>query len=567
MTANKQPKEDIGAALRNLVTQLDNLLIRPQEGPADKVSLSEILGFSERWGEGYTQMSTQMLSLLPNDQAFQSIISSKRSALILKKLIWLTALSQINLYNKSCNQQLLAAVISTTIGAKNPAFSQSLPPLLAKNQQTLWLITHQQLQQSITYQIKVLQNNAMAHYKYIVAIAMVLSELMQQYNYMAALQKLTTVICSSAQSVLYPWIERFGCLLPGMLLDPGLFVLDIHPPKVWLCDHSTQPLKPPYQVNGNTLRIAKVLPGLSTNMLGEYWQQQQTVRAKNAPEFRIDKPPASLLAIQDLMQRELVDMDEVAVAIQAEPLFAAHIQHTASDANRLNLPVTDIKHALMVQGLEKSRFILLRQALMLRLNQRYFPLQNSFVQFTQLRCQLAAQLCELSLGNSAVEEIRTLALFACGGLFTLAPLKSLVQWQASNGAAHIPASLFQHPHAYKLQDHSIKLAKAWQQPKSSLLALQQQHLYPDALGGGYQAKLTACILGLSLQLARKAYFMQKIDSDSDHYQSMALAMLKVRMQDINGICDQAMVFSHSYCPWHLEHKFGINRPPTHSTFC
>ncbi|MFT5675092.1 MAG: hypothetical protein ACI808_001021 [Paraglaciecola sp.] len=262
--------------------------------------------------------------------------------------------------------------------------------------------------------------------------------------------------------------------------------------------------------------------------------------------FRLDNPPATLLEIQKQLNQDEPNISKVTIAVEKEPLFARHLRKAATQSARQKLPVQDIQHSLMMHGFARSGSILMQQSLLSRLNQHYFPLQLQFVNFTQLRGQIASTLAKES-GLNTPEQACSLAYFANTGLFTLPSLKVLKQWQPK------PNRLFDINHLVAirggelLHKHAVTLANAWQQSSNDVLALRDHSNMPEKKVRGRPGEKLAALLGLSLLSARQLYFSENVLCDeSQSYVENALILLNVSVETLANIQQQSATFCHTY---------------------
>ena len=290
---------------------------------------------------------------------------------------------------------------------------------------------------------------------------------------------------------------------------------------------------------------------------GERWQSQNNERADrtinpllNAFEhsYKLDNPPAALLAIQAQLKLPEPDVQKLSEAISKEPTYAIHLQKTASLSTRLKLPVQDIQHGLMMHGFERSGSILMQQSLLSRLNQHYFPLQSQFIQFIQLRGHIAGCIAkEVSL--STQEQVCALTYFATAGLFTHPALKIQRHWITSPKRLFDVNQLVDMKANEQLQKHAVILAEAWQQSSEYVMALRNQHLTPEQMTKHKISASLAMILGLSLVLARQLYFGERSTcNETEQYTNSAAKRLNLPRKVLDNIQQQTFHFCHSYRP-------------------
>jgi HD-like signal output (HDOD) protein len=215
--------------------------------------------------------------------------------------------------------------------------------------------------------------------------------------------------------------------------------------------------------------------------------------------------PASLLVIQDQLSHINVDIAVIVKAIEKEPSHAQQLQVSASMSNRQKQPVQSIQHSLAMLGFERTKSILLQHSLLSRLNQQYFPLQQSLLTFSQFFVFIVGELATRTKLVSP-ELARTTAYFVVSRLFTLPSIRTLNHWQKSTGPTYKLASLIKIKETENLKNDGFLLAKTWQQNKQMLEVL----LHYDVVMLKQQNKRSTSqycyLIGLSLTLAQEHYF-------------------------------------------------------------
>ena len=364
---------------------------------------------------------------------------------------------------------------------------------------------------------------------------------------------------------------RFHYLLESVLSYPGLIppgsLIQTHAGElgIVLSKSNTGLLMAKVKPADNTVfsldssKIRKVLPSPALKRVShcdlwwsEAWEQftseVEDLCTDNPQSYRIDKPPPSLMSIQKLLQGNNVDIDKLASLIESEPVFSEHVKETATKSSRQGLSMKDARHGLMMHGYARTGSLLMQQALIHRLNQRYFPLQQMFLQFTQLRTFIAAKLAEQ--GSSMLpEQMAELSAFASAGLFTLAHLKTRTRWQRLPERWYDIQSLANVPNQSHLQTHATKLAGAWQLPSQYQQAIQRHAVMPDDISTKKQIKQMAVILGLSLLLARKYFFNDKLNCrTTEAYERQACVFLGFSAKSLNTFRNEVLAASHAHCP-------------------
>lgn len=494
-------------------------------------------------------------------------VASKNTVLTCVRQCVLTALlGQRNKLNQTTNQQLISACVVLHLSSVTNKTKADRRTMLAlrKTQQETWLANYRLLPILVT---PILDRNLTKLYwldqaqqvfvlslclcRYAEAAKLTLSQQMMQ------LVRLTP---RSWHQQLRSLCEYPSLMPPGSLVkkQDGSLHLILSLAKIGYLSKQIKPRideDSGFIGSNEKVTLLRTLSITHLNQLDSWWSEDwQALRQKqedgitaSSPSFRLDTPPQSLLAIHRALQQDKVDVKKVSTAIEAEPLFADHLKQSASQASRLNITMKDAKHGLMMQGFGRTSDLLMRQALMLRINQHRFPLQQPFLQFVTLRAQLAALLSQELLGKVYVEEAKTLATFASVGLFTLAELKTLQSWHTANQLSYDINYLIGSRGSNQINEHGIKLAKAWQQTSQHIQAIQLHNRLPNTFKKLNGTARWACILGISLVLAKRGWFAKAVeDAKTKAYMFEAAKLFNVSQLDFQEFLRQAMVISRSH---------------------
>lgn len=139
--------------------------------------------------------------------------------------------------------------------------------------------------------------------------------------------------------------------------------------------------------------------------------------------FDIQHPPRSLLSIIDELQKRDVDIPTLCSSIEKVDTFNRFLIHTAGKDNRLQIPVKNIKQAVMTYGIERVGDMLMQFALLERLTQNTFPLLGMCKQFTLLSCAIASHVASICNSKFSPQSAALTMTFICAPLFTLPGLK------------------------------------------------------------------------------------------------------------------------------------------------
>lgn len=291
--------------------------------------------------------------------------------------------------------------------------------------------------------------------------------------------------------------------------------------------------------------LAQIEKWWNTQWLEIYTKNNYYAKPHTA-QYKLNKPPAVLLEVQEHLNSDNVDIDKLARQISEEPYFADYLKQTASVSNRNKLPIQRVKHGLMMHGYERTNSLLIQQLLLTRLNQHYFPLQQDFIQFTRLRGQIASTLAE-STNVISGENASVLVCFSTAGLFTQPNIKSHTKWRRNPQEQYNIANLFTSVHNDNLLTHAVKLAQAWQQSEFTISCLQQQKKSPTQFTEHTQQSQVVALMGLSLIGAIHVFFAQNsIDNSTNEYKNQALDAIGLEENVFIAATNHALSTCHTY---------------------
>lgn len=139
--------------------------------------------------------------------------------------------------------------------------------------------------------------------------------------------------------------------------------------------------------------------------------------------FAIQNPPKGLINIIDELQKQDVEIEQLCEKIEKVPTFNHFLMHTASQDNRLQLPVKSIKQAVLTYGIERVGDMLIQFALLERLTQNQFPLMGICKQITLLACSLSSHFAQIVDSKFTPQSAALTMTFVCTPLFTLPGFK------------------------------------------------------------------------------------------------------------------------------------------------
>jgi len=147
--------------------------------------------------------------------------------------------------------------------------------------------------------------------------------------------------------------------------------------------------------------------------------------------FAVTRPPGSLIEVLHMLRDDQVDIDKLATAVENEASFTQFVKQTASQGNRMALPVTSVKQGIMTHGLERLGDMLITHALINRFAQSEYPLKATLMNFISLQMMLSAELAARS-GIAIPQTASLVTLIANSALFTHPALKTLTNWKVTH---------------------------------------------------------------------------------------------------------------------------------------
>lgn len=269
----------------------------------------------------------------------------------------------------------------------------------------------------------------------------------------------------------------------------------------------------------------------------------------------IQHAPTSLLILQDQLKQADANLSVIEKAIENDSSYAEHLLHTASTSNRQKQKVKTIKYGLAMLGLENSGYILQQYSLLVRLNQQYFPLQQSFLNFSQIMANITSELAFLTKLESS-EMVKSLSYFALSRLYSMPSFRLLTNWNVTSTKAFKLDGLVANKDSYKLNQDALLLAKSWQLSSNSLSYLQKFSEVSPANVDKTKTSRVAYILGLSLIIAKEIYFSDYLDNDaSADFRNNAYAILKISEHDIIKIKNRVIATSEITTPIYVKTTF------------
>lgn len=204
-----------------------------------------------------------------------------------------------------------------------------------------------------------------------------------------------------------------------------------------------------------------------------------------AASFPLTRPPNSLINILKQCQTNKLDIAKLVNSVEREPRFSNFIVSSATQSNRLNIPVNSVKQAVMTYGTERLGDMLTTHALYERFNQNNFPLKADFTHHLSLSSALGSTIVEISAKKDAnfrtkllPQTVSLLCLFSHCALFSTAALKHLSHWHVSLNKkdvrnAHEYTYFFPFLSLEQFRIPALKLARAWSLTPANMTILDQ----------------------------------------------------------------------------------------------
>lgn len=266
--------------------------------------------------------------------------------------------------------------------------------------------------------------------------------------------------------------------------------------------------------------------------------------------YAIQHPPASLLNIIDELKKNDVNIPKLCERVEVAPTFSRFLLSTASQDNRLRLPVSSVKQAILTYGLERVGDMLVQYALMERLTQHKYPLLNMSKQFTVLACAIASQLASITSSKFSPQSAALVTTFLCAPLFTLPGLKIALSLPVNHKDYFQVHQTFKVKSTLEWNTIAVELASNWHQEATWRALIHHS--------GKHHAEVPAslkkehAIIQLAFGLAREYLFpLKQRDLSTDTTRNTLLKSIKLNQSDVNLIMSR--VNEYLYCPLNLHY--------------
>ncbi|WP_100642222.1 HDOD domain-containing protein [Alteromonas facilis] len=199
------------------------------------------------------------------------------------------------------------------------------------------------------------------------------------------------------------------------------------------------------------------------NRLRHFYETPKTAKFAGSAyvkAYSIQRPPADLLDVLKALRLPDVEPIKIAKLIDNNALFTQLLNHSATQLNRLNINVSNIKQSIMTHGMERIAAVLTEHVLWQRLSAAQFPLHLQFKSFVNCYRMLAAGIAE-SCKLGIPQQFSLIALIHASAFFTHAPLRLINHWRYDDSDINSVDSLLPNELNINLTEHAYTLAKAW----------------------------------------------------------------------------------------------------------
>ncbi|MCW8091687.1 hypothetical protein [Alteromonas sp. ASW11-130] len=483
-------------------------LFTPAHNYFCKDLINRCLAVAKQCIEAAQQHPHLVLALLTSKRVETSV-----SPICLRGTLFLCVTTRRDRFNDHFAQHLIASFICTFIIMRaretneNPPELKSLIQFYQSLGLSIWRETTKIAKLLVRPQaFRHLSSPKLTYRQQYLLSACVVARLLPQHEVLSIFRTLSNRASPALLETLSNWVQFPGMWLPGRMITIGndaavILVREKHKiaylplPKnaetvKWSNVTNVSVLKSPQSVDFKKLKQW-------TDDLG---LQPRTIDWPYAPSFAINHPPSKLLKIIDLLNGTDTDISLLCEQIKQEPLLARFLRSSATTDNRMNLPVHDVKQAVLTYGLDRVGDMLIQQALNQRLTQKVFPISGLCQRLLTLSADIAAHICFESDTKITPQHASLLLTFAIAPVFSITGLKIALNWRPSSTQLYCPDSLV--PAAdIPMRQRALQLLSGWHQSRNLQLAVQFCNQLPNQCHKHIRHEV--CILGLSLSLARE----------------------------------------------------------------
>ncbi|MCU7554908.1 HDOD domain-containing protein [Alteromonas sp. ASW11-19] len=426
--------------------------------------------------------------------------SSATSSFSLRACITVTSLGILQRTNEHTLQHILAALVAVQACADKPqeqAFARLRPLSVFCRQRGLeiWsdLLT---IRKALVHPdgVKLLQRPTLSRWQQLGLVATYLARHLARQSLYGCFKPLATVHTSA------PYQAMLGSLLKSLSeVSPGS----------WVNANNQQALV--LAVSGNHTAIqrrSELSAGSNGALTGEHqwvptlslqpwsaaplpfhqwWQYYcacQPNRDASGPGafpvvFPVNRPPSSLLKIIDALQLPDTDISELSGMVEREPVFSQFLREAASNDNRLQLPVGNVKQAILTYGTERVGDMLTQRALSQRLTQHQFPLLAQCQTLAVVAAGIAGLLSTHTRTRFTSQSAALVTSLLCAPLFMLPALKVMTTLPFKRQAGIQMKDWFTLKESQQWPALVSDLAQGWHQSPTWRALLHHAGKHPD----------------------------------------------------------------------------------------
>ncbi len=411
-----------------------------------------------------------------------------------------TALGILHRTNEHTLQHLLAALVAVHFSA-----AQSLPQAAARFQSLAVFCRRRGLhvwsemfaiRKALLHPdgVKLLQRRPLSRWQQLILLASYLARHLANAPLLASLKPLAAAQTSTAyQAILRTLVASLGDVSPGRWVNAAnqqalvLAVSGSHAAIQLRSDIATED-NAGLAANHQWVPVTSLQPWPAAPMAFDKWWQHycasQPDRDAAGPGvfpgvFPVNRPPASLLKIIDALQLPDTDISELSVMVEREPVFSQFLRQAASNDNRLQLPVSNVKQAILTYGTERVGDMLTQRALSQRLTQHQFPLLAQCQALAVLAAGIAGLLSTHTRTRFTSQSAALVSSLLCAPLFMLPGLKVMTTMPFRRQTGLRMNDWFTLTEAQQWPTLVSDLAQGWHQSPTWRALLHHAGKHPD----------------------------------------------------------------------------------------
>ncbi len=534
-----------------LLHEFEALFTSPQDY-FTKTFVNRCLTVSKHCLEAAQRHPQLILALLNSKQVDLSC-----SPICLRSTLFLSVTVRRDKFNDHFAQHLIASCICTFVVMHARSDNDNKPELkqLIRYYQSLGLSIWKEtlrIAQLLTRcrALRHLPSPKLSFRQQYLLAASAVARLLPQSEMLSIFRTLTSVASPALIDAIQNWAQFPGIWLPGRVVNIGTDTAVI------MCKEQHKVGYLPLVEHSDVIKWASIddLSLLKTPQSVDFkkikqWTDDLGLKQKStnwpfAPSFAVNHPPSALLRIIDLLNSTDTDITLLSEQIEQERMFAQFLTTSASADNRMNLPVHDVKQAVLTYGIDRVGDMLVQRALTQRLTQKVFPISPLCQRLLALSSDIAAHISFETESTITPEHASLLVSFAIAPIFSITGLKIALNWRPS--ATHlysidslVPAS------ETDFRSRAVQLMRGWHQHRDIQAAVQSSNKLPAQCHK--QIRQQVCILGLSLSLARQwLWHVEHFCSETHEFESQAKRELGIDDEWIGKL--QHQLSAHIWLP-------------------